>query len=78
MTDDSGADEMNPHEWTWRCAESLHEQWPRVDRVDVEHMAEALHREERWKAMEPQKAAEQWLQQGIPDSPVIDAPFQRA
>ena len=66
MIKKSGADEMNPHEWTWRCAERLPEQWPRVDRVDVKHIAEALHREERWKGMEPQVAAEKWLRQGIP------------
>ena len=78
MTDDSGADEMNPHEWTWRCAEKLHEQWPRVDPGDLVNVAEALHREERWKYMEPKVAAEQWLRQGIPESPVIGVSYQRA
>lgn len=59
---------MNPHEWTWRCAERLHEQWPRVDPGDLVNVAEALQREERWKGMEPQQAAEQWLRQGIPSA----------
>jgi hypothetical protein len=57
---------MNAHEWTWRCAERLHEQWPRVDRVDLEHLAEALRAEERWQSMEPTEAALAWLTQGIP------------
>jgi hypothetical protein len=57
---------MNPTEWTHQCAERLHEQWPRVDRMDLEHLAEALHREDRWKALHPADAALAWLQQGIP------------
>lgn len=57
---------MNAAEWTWKCAERLHEQWPRVDRVDLEHLAEALHVEERWQNMEPGEAAVQWLRQGLP------------
>ena len=57
---------MNAAEWTWKCAERLHEQWPRVDRVDLEHLAEALHTEDRWKGMEPDDAALEWLRQGIP------------
>ena len=57
---------MTPAEWTWTCAERLHEQWPRVDRVDLEHLAESLHREERWRTLEPSDAALGWLAQGIP------------
>lgn len=62
---------MNSIEWTLRCAERLHEQWPRVDRSDLESLADALQAEERWKWMEPQDAAVQWLSQGIP--PAIKA-----
>lgn len=57
---------MNEHEWTWRCAEQLHEQWPRVDRSDLENVAEALHREDRWRTLRPEVAAMQWVAQGIP------------
>jgi hypothetical protein len=57
---------MNAHEWTWRCAEKLHEQWPRVDPGDLVNVAEALQREDRWKGMEPDAAAVEWLRQGIP------------
>ena len=59
---------MNSHEWAWKCAEKLHEQWPRVDRVDLEHLAEALLADERWSAMSPDEAAVRWLRQGIPES----------
>ncbi len=57
---------MNASEWTFRCAAQLHEQWPRVDRNDLEHLAEALLPETRWATMEPSEAALRWLQQGIP------------
>ena len=36
---------MNTTEWTQQCAERLHEQWPRVDLSDLEHLAEALLRD---------------------------------
>lgn len=61
---------MNPHEWTWRCAEKLHEQWPRVDPGDLVNVAEALQREDRWKGREPGEAALEWLRQGIPGGDV--------
>lgn len=57
---------MNKHEWTWKFAERLHKQWPRVDRVDVKNAAESLHHEERWRSMELQQAAQEWLRQGMP------------
>jgi len=60
---------MNPSEWTWKCAERLHEQWPRVDRSDLEHLAEALQRENRWSSLGPDEAAITWLRQGIPALP---------
>ena len=62
---------MNPHEWTWKCAEELHLQWPRVDRVDLEHLAEALYHEPRWSALAPELAAQEWLRQGIPTAPSL-------
>ena len=35
---------MHPAEWTWPVATRLHQQWPTVDRVDFEHVAESLLR----------------------------------
>lgn len=60
---------MNADEWTERCVERLHQQWPSVDRADLEHLAGALLAEDRWKDMEPTDAAVQWLRQGIPNVP---------
>lgn len=57
---------MNDQDWTQQCADRLLEQWPRVGRDDLEHLADALCAEQRWKSMEPTQAAELWLQQGIP------------
>ncbi len=57
---------MNTDEWILQCAERLHEQWPRVDLSDLEHLANALIAEERWRCLPPMDAAMQWLQQGIP------------
>jgi len=63
---------MNTEEWTYRCAERLHEQWPTVDRSDLEHLAEALVTEVRWKHLPPADAAVQWLRQGIPETTATD------
>lgn len=60
---------MSTDDWTQQCVERLHLQWPSVDRQDLEHLAGALHAEERWRAMEPVDAAVQWLRQGIPNVP---------
>jgi hypothetical protein len=57
---------MHPAEWTWRVAARLHRHWPTVDRNDLEHLAESLHRETRWKDLPPDDAADQWLEQGLP------------
>ena len=59
---------MTPDQWTSRCAQQLQEQWPRVDRNDLEHLAEALRMEPRWVSMEPDQEALAWLSQGIPDT----------
>jgi hypothetical protein len=71
---------MNRHEWTWKCAEALHLQWPRVDRVDLEHLAEALYQEPRWSVLAPELAAQEWLRQGIPTAPALtdDLPMNQA
>lgn len=58
---------MHSAEWTWRVATRLHRQWPSVDRVDLDHVAESLYREPKWQCLAPNDAADQWLAQGIPD-----------
>jgi hypothetical protein len=59
---------MTADDWTFKFARQLHQQWPRVDQTDLEHLAEALLTEERWKSMESNEAAMQWLRQGIPEA----------
>ncbi len=66
---------MNENQWAQQCAARLHEQWPRVDREDLEHLAEALLMEDRWRVMEPAEAAIQWLRQGLPNSVNDTAPI---
>ncbi len=68
---------MDTHEWTWRCAEKLHQQWPRVDPGDLVNVAEALQREDRWKGLEPAEAALEWLRQGIPAGGAGDVELAR-
>ena len=59
---------MNTEQWTHQCGERLHEQWPTVERSDLEHLAKALLTEDRWKQLPPADAALQWLLQGIPET----------
>jgi len=59
---------MTSEQWTSRCAEQLLQQWPRVDRSDLEHLASALWTEPRWQSMEPSAAAIEWIAQGIPST----------
>ena len=55
---------MNSDDWTLKCAERLHRQWPRVDRADLEHLAWALVSEPYWQGMDPGEAAVEWIEQG--------------
>jgi hypothetical protein len=57
---------MKVKEWAQQCAERLHEQWPTVGMDDLENLAEALQREDRWRDLPPREAALEWLVQGIP------------
>lgn len=57
---------MKVKDWAQQCAERLHEQWPTVDMEDLEHLAAALQREDRWRDLPPREAALEWLVQGIP------------
>jgi hypothetical protein len=57
---------MTSEQWIFRCAQQLHQQWPRVDRSDLEHVASSLWNEPRWQSIEPSAAAIAWIAQGIP------------
>ena len=57
---------MEVEEWIARCSARLHAQWPRLLREQRDEVAKELWASERWKPLEPENAAAQWLQQGIP------------
>lgn len=56
---------LTAHKWIARCSSRLQEQWPRLPRIDTDHMASALWADEHWREMEPEAAAVAWLQQGV-------------
>lgn len=64
---------MDTSEWIARCSAHLHAQWPRLDREQRDEVASDLWNDPRWKAMEPETAAVEWLRQGIPDLERSDA-----
>lgn len=57
---------MEQAQWVSGCSARLHEQWPRVELDHLEHLAQALWNEDRWRGLPPDEAAVQWLSQGIP------------
>lgn len=65
---------MDANVWIARCSSRLHEQWPRVDLSDMDHLADALWADERWNMLEPEVAALQWISQGIPDEGIRHKP----
>jgi len=59
---------MEANEWVTRCSARLHAQWPRLPREQRDEVAASLWQEERWRCLEPEQAAVQWLRQGIPNA----------
>lgn len=59
---------MDEQEWVVRCSARLHAQWPRVDRKQRDEAAEELWRDDRWRHLDPEQAAVEWLRQGIPNA----------
>ena len=57
---------MDSKEWIARCSARLHAQWPTLDRETRDEVAGELWAQERWRALEPEQAAVEWLRQGIP------------
>jgi hypothetical protein len=56
---------MEANEWIARCSARLHAQWPRLDQGMRDEAAADLWRDERWRQMEPEVAAVEWLGQGV-------------
>ena len=57
---------MDQQEWIARCAERLHQQWPRTVREKPEQTAEELNRHVTWRQYGPEVAAVMWLRLGAP------------
>lgn len=56
------------HGWIARCSERLQRQWPTIDPTRLDDLALDLAREARWRSLEPEQAALEWLRQGIPNA----------
>ena len=59
---------MDTNEWVARCSARLHAQWPRVPREQRDEVATEILRDRRWQQAEPERAAVEWLRQGIPEA----------
>ena len=59
---------MDAQEWVTRCSARLHAKWPRILKEQRDEVAGELWADERWKSLEPECAAAQWLEQGVPES----------
>lgn len=57
---------MDDHDWITRCSAHLHAQWPRIGREQRDEVAAELACDARWRTMEPEDVARNWLLQGIP------------
>ena len=43
----------------------MHAQWPRVLQEQRDEVAAEIRRDSRWQAFEPERAAVEWLRQGM-------------
>ena len=57
---------MNASEWVARCSARLHAQWPRLQREQRDEVASEIQCDSRWQQLEPERAAVEWLRQGMP------------
>jgi hypothetical protein len=53
--------------WTAKVSARLQLQWPSVDPVRLDDLAEDLWRDEQLRALEPDDAARRWLQPVVGD-----------
>jgi hypothetical protein len=58
---------MEAQQWIQRCSARLRQQWPRVPAEQLDELAEELRRNLERQAEDPERAAVDWLRQGIPD-----------
>jgi hypothetical protein len=58
---------MDRHEWLARCSARLHAQWPRLQGEQRDEVATNIQSDSRWRELEPERAAVEWLRQGMPN-----------
>ncbi|MBX9793389.1 MAG: hypothetical protein K2Y02_03730 [Burkholderiaceae bacterium] len=56
---------MEALEWILRCAERLREHWPRADGLELAATARDLWMVPRWRELNPELAAVEWLKLGV-------------
>jgi len=59
---------VDRNEWLARCAERLHEQWPRLPLDQLEEVAAEIQRNAQRQVEEPEHAALEWLRLGMPQA----------
>lgn len=52
-------------EWIERCAARLHQQWRSVEPARLDDLAVELWSDARWNTLAPERAAVEWLKQGV-------------
>ena len=57
-----------PRDWISLCSARLQKQWPTVDPTRLDDLAIDLSRDALLRAMDPERAAVDWLRQGIPNA----------
>ena len=59
---------MDTQEWITRCSARLHAQWPTVPQEQLAEVALEIQRRVQAQLEEPERAACEWLRQGIPNT----------
>jgi hypothetical protein len=57
---------MDRQEWVARCSARLRARWPRVPQEQLDEVAGEIQRHVQRQIDEPERAAVEWLRQGIP------------
>ena len=56
---------LHASEWIDRCSKRLQEHWRTVEPAQLDDVAIELWGVPRWRALEPEQAALEWLKQGV-------------
>lgn len=55
---------MDITNWTFRCAARLRRAWPTLAQADLDETAAQLYSDPRWRDLQPEQAAFEWLRLG--------------